>query len=111
MTKPKPTPGQLSLFDTSRYERARCLRLATPTHYDIEDGIEEEESDYWPPLPVSESNWPPVSESILESDPDFDSLTNDSLTKVEPCGTVGKYHAGGSARGGGEYYRKPDAAG
>ncbi|WP_019487444.1 hypothetical protein [Kamptonema formosum] len=88
--------GQLSLFDTCQYERSH-------SHYDIEDGYEED--DTWPPKLVSESTWPPVSESIPPPNPIDDSLTNDSLTTPQPCGAVNKYHAGGSARGGGEYWR------
>ena len=111
-SKTLPPPGQLSLFDTGKYERVR-------SHYDIADGYEEDES--WPPKPVSESieelvsesneelvsesNEELVSESNWPPDPIDDSLTNDSLTTPQPCGAVNKYHAGGSARGGGEYWR------
>ena len=103
MAKAKPTPIQLSLFDVNQYERARCLRLATPTHYDIEDGIDE--ADYWPPQPVSESIEEFVSESNWPPDPTLDSLTNDSLTTFQPCGAIGKYHSGGNTRGNPEYWR------
>lgn len=95
-SKTLPHPGQLSLFDTGKYERVL-------QHYDIEDGYEED--DTWPPKLVSESIEELVSESNWPPNPIDDSLTNDSLTPPQPCGTVNKYHAGGSARGGGEYWR------
>ncbi|MDF0551684.1 hypothetical protein [Kamptonema sp. UHCC 0994] len=95
-SKTLPPPGQLSLFDIGKYEQVL-------QHYDIEDGYEEDES--WPPKLVSESIEEFVSESNWPPDPIDDSLTNDSLTTAQPCGVVNKYHAGGSARGGGEYWR------
>jgi hypothetical protein len=88
MAKSK-TPGQLSLFDTSWYERAR-------SHYDMEDGDSG--------LSVIESSLPPVT-PVIESSPDsITNQDNDSIT-TNPCGAIGKYRAGGNTRGNGEYWR------
>ena len=76
------TPGQLSLFDTSRYERVR-------SHYELEDG---------------DDSITTVIESILQDNDSLTSPDNDSIT-TNPCGAIGKYRAGGNTRGGGEYWR------
>ena len=98
MAKSKTPSGQLSLFDTGRYQR-------TQSHYDIEDG-----DDGLPPviessLPtVIESSLPTVIESIVKPDDSITSRDNDSIT-INPCGAIGKYRAGGNTRGSGEYWR------